>query len=577
MSAVSLFRRTTLPVAQFDPVLVLPLIVVVGLLAAWLGLSSDADPARVAVDLAVAWSFGAAAAVALDRPGLRRSGLLMFAAGLTLFFPYLEFADWAPAYTLGYLLENVWQFFWAWLVLSYPRGRLWSPTARVLVVATAVATVGAQLVSAGTLDDPRNLLLIKADQAFTELVWRGASALGLAIVLAALVLIALRLLRLRGVRLRISLPLLVGATLSLLLTGVRLAVNAAGDFVLHDRLGTVDQLLAILVPIGFFVGLLWSRMRSSEVTSLVVELRAGGAETLRERLARALGDPSLELVYWLDQSGGYVDSAGKPVELPQTSDRAATQVVAAGAPVAALIHDPALLDDPDLVESVRATAGLILENERLAAEVRAQLAEVRASRARLMTAADDERRRLERDLHDGAQQRLVGLALKLRLAQAGADPAAGGVLEQAQDDLELALSELREFARGVHPSILREDGLDAAVEALARRAPIPVEVEGQVGERLPDTVELAAYFFVSEALTNVAKHAGASYAAVNLERPNGMLRVSVHDDGVGGADMSRGTGLGGLADRLSALDGSLRIESEHGHGTMLVAEIPCEL
>ena len=573
---MTLLRRATSPVAQVDPILVLPLIVVVGLLAAWLGLSSDADPTRVAVDLAVAWSFGAAAAVALARPALRRSGLLMAAVGLTLFLPYLEFADWAPAYTLGYVFENVWQFFWAWLVLSYPSGRLWSPAARALLVATLVATVGAQLVSAGKLDDPRNLLLIKADQAFTELVWRGASALGFAIVLAALVLIALRLLSLRGVTLRTSLPLLVGAALSLPLTAVRLAANAAGDFDLHDRLGTVDQLLTILVPIGFFAGLAWTRMRRSEASTLVVELRSGTTESLRDRLARALGDPSLELVYWLDQSGGYVDSAGRPVELPATSDRVVTQVVAAGAPVAALIHDPALLDDPDLVESVRATAGLILENERLAAEVRAQLAEVRASRARLMTAADDERRRLERDLHDGAQQRLVGLALKLRLAQAGADPAAGDVLEQAQDDLELALAELREFARGVHPSILREDGLDAAVEALARRASVPVEVEGQVGERLPDTVELAAYFFVSEALTNVAKHAGASYAAVNLERPNGMLRISVRDDGVGGADTSGGTGLGGLADRLSALDGSLSIESEPGHGTVLVAEIPCE-
>ena len=502
--------------------------------------------------------------------------ILMAAVGVTLFLPYLEYAEWPPAYTIGYVLENAWQVLWAWLVLSYPSGDIWSRPARAVVFATLLATVGAQLVSAGTLGDTRNLLLVKDDQAFTELVWRGASALGIAIVLAALLLIVMRLIRLRGVALRTSLPLLIGAALSLPLTAVRLAANVAGDFDLNTRLATVDQLLAILVPIGFFAGLAWTRMRRSEATNLVVDLRAGGAESLRERLAQALGDPSLELVYWIDQSGTYVDSVGGPVELPEAGDRAITHVVAAGAPVAALIHDPALLDDPDLVESVRATAGLILENERLAAEVRSQLAEVRASRARLMTAADDERRRLERDLHDGAQQRLVGLALKLRLAQAGANPTAGDVLEQAQDDLELALAELREVARGVHPSILREDGLDAAIEALARRASIPVEVEGRVGERLPDTVELAAYFFVSEALTNVAKHAEASYAAVNLERPNGMLRVSVHDDGVGGADMSRGTGLGGLADRLSALDGSLRIQSEHGHGTVLVAEIPCE-
>jgi signal transduction histidine kinase len=251
-------------------------------------------------------------------------------------------------------------------------------------------------------------------------------------------------------------------------------------------------------------------------------------------------------------------------------------VLAGGAPVAALIHDPALLEERDLVESVRATAGLVLENERLAAEVRSQLAEVRASRARIVAAADEERRRLERDLHDGAQQQLVALSLKLALARTATDPDNAPALEQAREDVERALGELREFARGIHPSVLREDGLDAAAEALARRAPLPVEIVGTAGERLPDPVELAAYFFVSEALTNVAKHARATHATVTIGRQQGRLTVTVADDGIGGADASGGSGLAGLADRLAALDGTLAVRSSTGTGTTLIATIPCD-
>jgi len=559
-----------------EPVVVLPLAVVVGLLAAWLGLASGADRTRVGVDLAVGWSFAGAAAVALARPPLRRAGALMAAVGLTLFIPYLELAQWSPAWTTGYLLEALWQALLVQLVLSYPAGRIWSRPALGVVAATYLATLGGQLASAFVVEDPRNLLLVQADAGFAELVYRAASALGLLVAVALVVLIIERLVRLRGVSLRTSLPLLVGAALAAPLTGVRLAANAAGDSAFYDQLATADQLITILVPLGFFGGLFWARLRHSAVSSLVVDLRSGGTETFRDRLARALGDPTLEVVYWLDGQRDYVDADGRPVVLPEPGERAVTQIVAGSAPVAALIHDRALLDDPDLVESVRATAGLVLENERLAAEVRAQLAEVRASRARIVEAADAERQRLERDLHDGAQQRLVALSLKLRLAQSQShDPESAAALVQAQGDLEQALAELREFARGIHPTLLGEDGLDAAVEALARRASMPVEVEGSVGSRLPANVELAAYFFVSEALTNVAKHAGASVATVRLERVGGRLRVSVADDGVGGADASKGSGLGGLADRLAVIDGRLAVESRPGGGTTIVAEIPC--
>ena len=307
---------------------------------------------------------------------------------------------------------------------------------------------------------------------------------------------------------------------------------------------------------------------------LVVVLLALSAAKLGERLARALGDPTLEVAYRLGD-GRYVDAGGRPVELPRDPDRAVTPVTAGGVEVAALVHDPALLDEPALVESVRATAALVLENERLAAEVRSQLAEVRASRGRIVAAADGERLRIERNLHDGAQQRLVTLSVALGLEASHADPAAADALSRAQDEVEQAIAELRELARGIHPTLLRDEGLQAAVEALARRAPLPVTVQGTLTDRLPDPVELAAYFLVSEALTNVAKHATATQASVLLEREPGLLRVTVADDGAGGARMTAGSGLAGLRDRLDALDATLAIESPPGQGTTIRAELPC--
>jgi signal transduction histidine kinase len=294
-----------------------------------------------------------------------------------------------------------------------------------------------------------------------------------------------------------------------------------------------------------------------------------------ERLAAALGDPTLELAYRLGD-GLYVDASGRPVELPRDPGRAITAVMANGEEVAVLIHDPALLDEPSLVESVRASAALVLEIERLAAEVRSQLAEVRASRERIVSAADAERRRIERNLHDGAQQRLVTLSVALGLEASRVDSATADVLSRAQDDVEQAIAELRDLARGIHPTLLRDEGLQAAVEALARRASIPVAVHGEVQERLLDQIELAAYFVVSEALTNVAKHASASGASVVLDQESSVLRVTVTDNGVGGAQITADSGLAGLRDRLDALDATLAIESEPGQGTTIRAELPCE-
>jgi signal transduction histidine kinase len=240
----------------------------------------------------------------------------------------------------------------------------------------------------------------------------------------------------------------------------------------------------------------------------------------------------------------------------------------------ALVHD----QQGGYVDAIGAAASLALENERLEAELRSKVAELRASRQRMLSIGLEERRRLERDLHDGAQQRLVSMALNMRLARARLrdDPSgAEKLLDGAGDELEAALEELRELARGIHPAVLSDRGLDTALETLARRAPVPVELQRVPSERLPEAVELAAYFVVAEALTNVAKYARASHATVDVERVNSKLVVQVADDGVGGADPEVGTGLRGLADRLAVIEGRLEIDSEPGQGTTITAKIPC--
>ena len=575
MAASVALRSTARHARNVDPILVLPLVAAEILALAWYGLGHELESWRVAADLAVALAFAAAGFTALCRAGPRTPGRLMVGIALTWSLSYFQLSGSSGAWILGWLLANLPTVLIVWLLLSYPEGRLWSRAARATVMATGIAVAGGAL-STVFLDPDASSLLSPGNLQLENLIGQATAALGLCVAGATTGLIAVRLIRLPAARRRLALPLLVGGLLTVPTTVVWLAAQANADWDFANSFLSVDRIVSILIPLGYFTGLAWTRIRRSGVSSLVVDLQEGGATTLRDRLARTLGDPSLDVAYWIGGDRGWVDGDGRTVELPEPGERAVTQVTASGAPVAALVHDPALLEDPDLVRSVAATAGLVLENERLAAEVRAQLAEVRASRARIVEATDAERQRLERDLHDGAQQRLVGLSLRLRLAQAGAsDPDAVASLVAAQDDLEQALAELREFARGIHPTVLREDGLDAGLESLARRAPLPVEIEGESGDRLPATIELAAYFFVSEALTNVAKHASATHATVTLWRDDSLLRIAVADDGVGGVDPSAGSGLRGLVDRLAAIDGTLTATSAPGEGTTLMAEIPC--
>jgi signal transduction histidine kinase len=308
------------------------------------------------------------------------------------------------------------------------------------------------------------------------------------------------------------------------------------------------------------------------------DLRAGRAapESTGEVLAEAVGDPSLELFFWLPADEVHVDASGRVVEELPGRERARTPVRRGDLRLATVVHDRTLDERPDLIESVIEAAGLTIEIARLRVEVRHRLAEVEESRARIVTAGYEERRRLERDLHDGAQQRLVSIGLALRHVQ-GRLPAPSPEAEELDAgvaELGNAIEELRELARGVRPAVL-DDGLAPALRELASRSPLRARVDA-TGERFEDRLETAAYFVASEALTNAAKHANASTVTLSASRLNGNLVVAVRDDGVGGAVTSDGSGLTGIADRVAALGGSVTVSSPPGQGTVVTAELPCE-
>jgi signal transduction histidine kinase len=309
------------------------------------------------------------------------------------------------------------------------------------------------------------------------------------------------------------------------------------------------------------------------------DLRAGRAapEAIEPLLRELLSDPGLELRFVEPESKAYVDTSGMPVSDVAGDPRVRTPIVRAGLPVALVLHRATGPQRPDPLTTLVEAGGLAIEIARLRVELRHQLAEVEASRTRIVAAADAERRRIERDLHDGAQQRLVsiGLALRHTQHQLGADiPApAGQTLDRAVAELQLAIAELRELAHGLPPSQL-DAGLAPALRELAAGAPLPVQVR-TTDERFSAGVEAAAYFIACEGLTNAIKHAHAGAVELSARRRNGSLVVRIADDGVGGALASGGSGLRGLQDRVAAHGGHLHIESAAASGTTLTAELPC--
>ena len=352
--------------------------------------------------------------------------------------------------------------------------------------------------------------------------------------------------------------------------------NAGWSVDLTSRGAWVTGLMAIpsaIVTIGVLDGV---RSVLRRMTTFFLSSPPRTDQLVRDSLAAGLGDESLTIAYWLPEREIFVDDDGHEVKIAVAAEsgRVWTPVEHDGKLIAAIIHRPDLANT-DIVQTAGTAAVLQLENERLRADLRARLDELRDSRARIVEVSDAERRRLERNLHDGAQQQLVALALQLRLARnKTTDKESGKLIDGALEQLDQALSELRELARGIHPAILSDRGLEAAVKALAERQPLPTEIEYAVERKLEPTIEATAYFVIAEGLANIGKYAGAKLANVHVREREDELEVEVADDGCGGADASKGTGLRGLEERLRALDGTLTVESEAGKGTRLVARIP---
>jgi len=672
-----------------------------GGIAVALVLTSDHEehPAvATALGLFVSWSFIFAGLIGWTRRPKNRTGMLMVAVGFGVFVGSLSEANYSVPYTLGALLGSLFIAIFIHLLLAYPSGELISRKARALVIAGYVTAFVAPLLDSMFPERhtckphacPDNLVFVSHNNAAhwaQTALWTAGSV---ALFVAAFALLVGRWRRGTPALRRILRPVYLAGGLSVVLLAIGFIVTPFSGFG-----GTLVSVALIVtftaVPFLFLAGLLGTTMARGAGLGTIfssVPERASPGE-VQEGLRQALRDGTAQVAYWYDEGGHYVDVDGNRFELPpDTRSRVVTRLDYADDPVAAIVHDAALLEEPELLEGIANAARIALERDKLLVEVRAraqryfallqampdlmfrisdegtylsynapdphdliedevvgktvwdrlprdladrvltagraalagepsvieyaldfddetrhyegrfaasgdeeflmivreitqrkqQQQELEASRQRIVAAGDDARRKLERNLHDGAQQRLVSISLSLRLAQGQLEKnpaAAQEVLEASREELARALEELRELARGIHPAVLTDRGLEAALESLAARAPLPVEIEGPLVS-LPAAVEAAAYYVVSEALANVTKYAQASSVKVTVEQVNGCAHVEVADDGVGGADPGRGSGLRGLADRVASLNGKLAIDSPPGAGTRVRAEIPLE-
>jgi signal transduction histidine kinase len=509
---------------------------------------------------------------------------------------YVAALQWVPnsvVWSLARVVGIVWVPVWIQLVVTFPTGYFRDRFDRIVVgLAYGLAAAFAlnELLLVGDwwqlLCDPeciRNAFVVWPNEELHQSL-NSVIVGGFFLVLGPLTIVALwRHWRAAAPAARRTLlPLIVGVPPVVIVGMVEFLSRQLGfgpGIALFDSpSGSAISLIApFILPVGLLLGMVRTRWSRGRVANLVVELGRGvPVGGLRDVLARTLDDPSLELAFAAPSSSGFVDASGQPVELPVGDpSRTVTRLEREDELLGVLVHDPAIeAEDPGLLEAVGNAARLALENERLAAEVRAQLEEVRASRARIVEAADAERRRVERDLHDGAQQRLVALALRLQVASK-TTPQSSALLDEATGELQTAIGEFRGLARGVHPTILTETGLRAAVDALAERTPLPVTVD--IPEwRFDPQLEATAYFVVAEALTNVARYADAKVAHVTAVEDDGRLVVIIEDDGRGGADPATGSGLRGLSDRVAAVEGRLTITSPSGGGTIIRAELPLQ-
>jgi signal transduction histidine kinase len=511
--------------------------IVLGLVAEWSSGGLD-EPGRAVLDLLTGWTVLGCGLVAWSRAPGSRTGALLAATGASWFAGNFS-ADLLFLYR-GPLVH---------LLVAHPGGRTRTRLERGAVVGGYAAAV----VPGAWASEPATLALCACLVAVVGLA--RARAVG-----------ALRRAR----------------TLSLLATGMVAGTLAAGAAArLAFPQGDADdaalaglELALCAVALVLSHGAIARRWARPALTDLVVELGESRSGTLRDALARALGDPGLEVGYWVPETRGYVDAGGRDLALPGPgSGRSVTFVERDGRPLAALVGGQAMLEDPLLAEAVAAAARMAAANARLRATVRAQVAELRASRRRIVAAGAEQRRALAQRLHDGAQRDLGELGAILEQARSRATGPVLARVQRAETVLAGACEDLDALGRGLHPRALTEHGLAGALASLAEASPVPVELTVDHA-RLPADVEGVAYFVCSEAVANAVKHGGASHVAIEARVHGGRLRLLVRDDGTGGAAFRSGGGLRGLADRVEAVGGALTLESPPGKGTRVAADLP---
>jgi signal transduction histidine kinase len=520
--------------------------------------------------------FIGAGVVAWRRRPDSRFGALLVTAGLLTPVSTLQWSDQPVLNTIGQLTDLLLPALWLHVFLAYPTGRVTGRPRRLIVVGGYVAAVLLQLaiLTLGGFD-ARHLLAIAVQPVAAEAV-QNVQLLTLTGLSLAGVAALWQRQHAAGPVPRRPIALLVDSFGAALLMVAALLVAGALGLPGFEVIRLVTFGVVGLAPLAFLLGLLDARLARSGVADMVVRLNTDPPVDLRELIAGALRDESLTVLYWLPEYGSWAHADGAPATLPAPdAERGVTVVEQGGDPLAALVYHPALREEPELVAGVSAAAAIALENGRLEVELRARLQDLRRSRLRLIDAAQDERRRLERDLHDGAQQRLIALSLELALLRDGlSDRDARRRLEHARQEVAVSLQELRDVARGLHPAVVSGHGLAVALESVAARTSMRLELHIAGVPRLPENMEVAAYYVVCESLANIGKHAGAASAVIDVRVAGGILVVQVTDDGTGGADPARGTGLRGLADRVEALDGRLQVRTPPGGGTRVRAEIP---
>ncbi len=558
------------------------------------------DPLAYGIQRAViivGWS-SAALYWLVRRPG-NRLGLAFVALALASVVMSLQGASDPLLHSIG-VFGDFPSFVLAYFVIfAFPEGRLARTPERLLLAGWVLSfsnffpklffspvVSGGGPVAGCNAACPTNAFMIADRPTIADGLGSNISYLTLALGVATIVLLSYRMATATRPRRRALMPVYVPAVLLtvpvLIFHGIVTQHLDLGPSTISD-VGWFLTVGRALIPYGFVLSIVVSTFFAATVLKKIVTrvVENPSAGELRTTLAAALDDPSLEIGFRLEQASGLVDSSGEPFPSAPPAGQSSTPVMQNGETVAVIMHDRALDTDPELVTAAGQALLLALENGRLTAEVRSMNTELRAARERIVSTGDAQRRRIERDLHDGAQQHLAALSIRVGLARELADPEAAQRLDDVGKELDEILEELRDLAHGLYPPLLREFGLREALVSAVRRSASPAKLEAASIGRYSEDVEAAVYFCCVESLQNVDKHAGlGATAVIRLWERDGRLHFEIVDDGLGydtASARDAGQGQANMSDRIGALGGTLVVESAAGRGTTVRAYIPLDV